>query len=180
MERRGRSLTRRALLSWRQTSSICFNSLPPVTTRREAAFKRLLSKEEKTQQLEEQRRMLRTIAEGGDISKFPDTVKNAWYKAFLTYDPLPAIRKVRQPILIFQGAIDHQVTADPATTLEEAARQAGNKNVTVYVFPGLNHLFLKAKTGAFSEYTSLPSSSIGDDVLEILNDWLREKLHVAN
>ncbi|MBZ5535978.1 MAG: alpha/beta fold hydrolase [Acidobacteriia bacterium] len=137
-----------------------------------------LTKEEKARRLAEQQAMLRTIAEGGDVSKLPDTVKNAWYKNFLTYDPLPTIRKVRQPVLILQGALDRQVTADQAAALEKAALEAGNKSVSVHVFPSLNHLFLPAKTGSFNEYTSLATSSIGDDVLKVLNDWLREKLRV--
>jgi dienelactone hydrolase len=135
-----------------------------------------LTKEEKAKRLAEQREMLRTIAEGGDISKLPDTIKNAWYKNFLTYDPLPLIRKVRQPLLILQGALDRQVTADQAAALEQAAREAGNKDVTIHIFPNLNHLFLPAKTGSFSEYSSLTTISIDDDVLKVLSTWLREKL----
>jgi dienelactone hydrolase len=135
-----------------------------------------LTKEEKAKRLSEQQAMLRTIAEGGDISKLPDTVKNAWYKNFLTYDPLPTIRKVRQPVLILQGALDRQVTADQAAALEKAALEAGNKDVSIHVFPNLNHLFLPAKTGSFNEYSSLSTTSIDDDVLKVLSTWLREKL----
>lgn len=137
-----------------------------------------LTKEEKDKRLAEQQSMLRTIEEGGDISKFPNTVKNAWYKAFLAYDPLPTIRKVHQPILILQGALDRQVSADQASMLAQAARQAGNKRVTVDIFPNLNHLFLPAKTGSFNEYTSLTTATIGADVLTALTDWLRETLRV--
>jgi uncharacterized protein len=135
-----------------------------------------LTQEEKVKRLAEQQAMLRTIAEGGDISKLPDTIKNAWYKNFLTYDPLPVIRKVRQPLLILQGALDRQVTADQAAALEKAAREAGNKDVTTHVFPSLNHLFLPAKTGSFNEYSSLSTTSIDDEVLKVMSTWLSQKL----
>ncbi|MDD5542023.1 MAG: alpha/beta fold hydrolase [Acidobacteriia bacterium] len=135
-----------------------------------------LTAEEKAQALAQQKAYLETIRTGGDITKLPDTVKNAWYKAFLIYDPLPTIRKVHQPILILQGALDRQVTADQATMLEKAAREAGNKDVTAMVFPDLNHLFLKAKTGSFNEYSSLSSTAIPDDVLERMSAWLQERL----
>jgi hypothetical protein len=69
------------------------------------------------------------------------------------------------------------VTAEQATTLSEAAKAAGNKDVTMKVFPGLNHLFLPAKTGAASEYTSLTTSKLGDDVLTIIADWVKLKLN---
>jgi hypothetical protein len=138
----------------------------------------ILTLEEKAKRLAGQKILLRTIVEGGDISKLPDTVKNAWYKAFLIYDPLPTIRKVKQPILILQGEIDRQVTAEQATALEKAAHDAGNKNVTVRVFPNLNHLFLPAKTGSFNEYSSLTVTSLGDEVLNTLDDWLVSTLKV--
>ena len=98
---------------------------------------------------------------------------------FLTYDPLPAIARVRQPILVLQGELDRQVTADQAQMLEQAARAAGNKDVTVRVYPGLNHLFLPAKTGAPSEYTSLSTTSVSADLLKQLSDWIVERLSVV-
>lgn len=119
---------------------------------------------------------IKKIVEGGDTSKLPELMRSPWMKFFLTYDPLPAIAKVQQPILIQQGEIDQQVTADQAPMLEKAARAAGNKDVTVRIYPGLNHLFLPAKTGAPAEYTSLSTSTIGDDILKQMGDWLVEKL----
>ena len=121
---------------------------------------------------------IRTIVESGDTSKMPELMRSAWMKFFLTYDPLPAVAKVRQPILILQGEIDRQVTADQAPMIEKAARAAGNKDVTVRVYPGLNHLFLPAKTGAPAEYTSLSTATIGEDVIKQMGDWLVEKLRV--
>jgi uncharacterized protein len=60
--------------------------------------------------------------------------------------------------------------------LLEAAKAAGNNDVTIKVFPGLNHLFLPAKTGAAIEYASLTTSKLGDDVLMTISDWVKLKL----
>jgi len=119
------------------------------------------------------------VINGGDLSKYPAEAKWPWLKSFITYDPLPTIRKVRQPVLILQGALDRQVTAVQATLLEQALIAAGNIDVTKRVFPNLNHLCLPAKTGDVSEYSSLPSTTIGDDVLAVLSDWLKLKLHAG-
>lgn len=135
-----------------------------------------LSDEERAKARAENERILRTVIEGGDTSKLPTLFRYPWTKAFLTYDPLPTIRKVRQPILIVQGELDRQVTADQAELLAKAARDAGNQDVTVRLFPTLNHLFLPAKTGDESEYTSLETSRIGDDVIKAIGDWLLFKL----
>jgi hypothetical protein len=138
-----------------------------------------MTAEEKNKQRAAQLEIIRAVQTGGDLSKYPAQVSMPWIKEFWTYDPLITIRKVRRPILILQGALDRQITAEQATMLEKAAQGAGNKDVTVRVFPNLNHLFLPAKTGAFSEYSTLETSVIGDDVLKTLGDWLEVKLKVG-
>ncbi|HXG91252.1 MAG TPA: alpha/beta fold hydrolase [Blastocatellia bacterium] len=137
-----------------------------------------LTPQERAKKLEEQQEAIRAIEEDRDAPGLTERFRSPWMREFLKYDPLATIRKVRQPILILQGALDRQVTAEQAAMLEQAAREAGNKDVTARVFPGLNHLFLPSKTGAFSEYTSLETTSIPDDVLNTLGDWLQQKLKV--
>lgn len=138
-----------------------------------------LSEEERAKKRAENRAFMRAILERGDVSKYPEVIRPLnvdWTRAFLTYEPLPTIRKVRQPILILQGALDRQVTAEQASMLEQAARAAGNKDVTVRVFPNLNHLFLPAKTGAENEYATLGTYLVPDEVLDALSNWLQQKL----
>jgi uncharacterized protein len=98
--------------------------------------------------------------------------KLAWMQYFLSYDPLPTIRRVRQPVLILQGATDLQVTADQAPKIERTLREAGNRRVTTHVFPDRNHLFLQDPIGAPSGYSRLPSSRIDNEVMGTLADWL--------
>ncbi|MEK6286857.1 MAG: alpha/beta fold hydrolase [Acidobacteriota bacterium] len=135
-----------------------------------------LTEEARAKARAEQQEAMRKAIEG-DASA-PEAMRATWMRYFLAYDPLPAIRKVRQPILILQGELDRQVTADQAEMLEKAAREAGNRDVTARVFVGLNHLFLPAKTGAPSEYSSLSTNAIPDDVMKLLSDWLAQKLKV--
>ncbi|MFL6216950.1 MAG: alpha/beta hydrolase family protein [Blastocatellia bacterium] len=135
-----------------------------------------LTDEAKAKERAEQREMIRALAAGGDAPKAPAELKGAWMRYFFTYDPLPTIGKVRQPILILQGALDRQVTAEQADLLEEAAHKAGNKDVVKHTYANLNHLFLPAKTGSPSEYGSLSTYAIGDEVINTLADWLVEKL----
>jgi fermentation-respiration switch protein FrsA (DUF1100 family) len=117
--------------------------------------------------------------EGGDTSKLPAVARIPWFKEFLTYDPLKFMRKVRQPVLILQGELDRQVTADQATLLDQAARESGNKNVTLRIFPKLNHLFLPATTGAVSEYQTLTTTVVPKDVLETLAAWSAKTLRAG-
>lgn len=100
------------------------------------------------------------------------TAKQPWMAYFLAHDPLPTVRRVRQPVLILQGATDLQVTADQAPMLERALREAGNRNVTTHVFTDRNHLFLRDANGAPAGYASLPDTKVDGEVMGTLADWL--------
>jgi hypothetical protein len=97
---------------------------------------------------------------------------SAWMRFFLFYDPMETLRKVRCPVLALLGEKDLQVPA--ATNLrgiEQAARDAGNNDVTVRVMPGLNHLFQTAKTGSPMEYAAI-EETLSPSVLTIVSDWI--------
>jgi dienelactone hydrolase len=122
--------------------------------------------------------MIRTTAEGGDTSKFPLILRFHWTQWFLNYDPLPALRKVQNPILIIQGELDRQVTADNAELLRKTAEAAGNHAVEVHVLPGMNHLFLPAKTGDEAEYSTITMQELSAEFMNILSSWLVKTLKV--
>lgn len=104
---------------------------------------------------------------------------NPWTRFFADYDPKTAARQVRQPTLILQGAVDRQVTAGQADTLAQAMRQGGNRDVTLRVFPGLNHLFLVSPsgTGDPAEYAALREVTLPREVLDTIATWLAARLH---
>ena len=105
---------------------------------------------------------------------------NPWMRWFRHYDPIRAAKLVRQPTLILQGALDRQVSAGQADSLAAAMRQGGNRDVTVRVFPRLNHLFLVSETdGSPAEYAVLRDEHVPDDVLSALARWLAVRLGTA-
>jgi len=109
-----------------------------------------------------------------------DTTSNPWLLFFRTYDPLTTARRVHVPVLILQGALDRQVSAGQADTLGAAIRANGNRDVTVRVFPGLNHLFLHSPTdGSPTEYPSLTDTNVDRGVLDALAQWLTVRLHAV-
>jgi fermentation-respiration switch protein FrsA (DUF1100 family) len=95
---------------------------------------------------------------------------------FLAYDPLPTLRRVRQPVLILQGATDRQVTAEQAPLIEQTLRAAGNRRVTSVIFPDRNHLFLRDADGSPAGYASLPGGHVDAEVMGALVRWLVETL----
>lgn len=102
--------------------------------------------------------------------------KVPWMKYFLTYDPVPMARKVRQPVLIMQGGTDQQVTPDQAPVLEQAFKAGGNRDVTLRVFKDHNHLFLQDPSGFPGGYVKLTNGKIDGEVMGALADWLAVRL----
>jgi pimeloyl-ACP methyl ester carboxylesterase len=131
---------------------------------------------EKAALLARQQEAIRTVLAGGDL---PGQAHLAWTREYFSYDPLPAIRRVKQPLLILQGGRDRQVLPGHAALLARAAQESGNADVTERIFPTLNHLFLPATTGAVREYSSLAVTSLGEDVIGAIRDWLVERLRVG-
>ena len=102
-----------------------------------------------------------------------------WYKFFLTYDPLATARKVRAPTLVLQGATDSQITPEQAEKLAAAMRAGGNRDVTVRVFPELNHLFIHDPDGSFAHYGRIKTGKMSAEVLGAIADWLAVKLSAS-
>lgn len=105
------------------------------------------------------------------------SAKNPWLGWFRKHDPLVVARSLRAtPVLVLQGATDRQVTPEQAELLGKAFRDAGNRDVTVRVFPETNHLFLADPNGWGDGYSSLPDAHVRRDVLDAIADWLAPRL----
>lgn len=110
------------------------------------------------------------------ISTQVHQLMSPWFRYFLTYDPAPALKQVRCPVLVINGAKDLQVPPDENLPAIEAALKAGgNKHYTVLKLPGLNHLFQSAKTGSPEEYATI-EETMSPDALKQIGDWILEQV----
>src|SRR5262249_20284181 len=82
-------------------------------------------------------------------------LRSAWLRAFLVLDPVPYLEKVRVPVLALSGERDLQVPKDNLPILERAFQRGKNRDATVKLIPGVNHLFQHSKTGVPSEYATI-------------------------
>jgi pimeloyl-ACP methyl ester carboxylesterase len=108
---------------------------------------------------------------------------NPWYQYFVEYDPAADIAATRCPVLALNGSLDSQVLPQSNLT---AIRQLLNLSeypdtlpfmegmgVGFYKeYPGLNHLFQHAQTGATTEYGTI-EETISPEVLHDIVDWLQ-------
>jgi pimeloyl-ACP methyl ester carboxylesterase len=100
---------------------------------------------------------------------------NPWARFFLDYDPRPALRKVKVPVLALNGELDKQVLVDQnLPAIEQALREGKNPDVTIRRMPGLNHLFQTAKTGSTAEYAQI-EETMSPAVLELVTHWILER-----
>ncbi|MFO0804014.1 MAG: alpha/beta hydrolase [Gemmataceae bacterium] len=117
-----------------------------------------------------------------DKKRLGDDVKNAqagvatlssiWMQYFLAFDPRPTLAKVKCPVLAINGELDLQVVPDQnVAAIEKAVKAGGNDRVTTKVFPKLNHLFQKSKTGAPNEYGQI-EETFSPEALEFIAEWL--------
>ena len=106
------------------------------------------------------------------IEKGLKQMLNPWFQFFLTYDPSPALKKVKCPVLALNGSLDTQVAPkENLAAIESALKEGGNKNYTIQELTGLNHLFQTAKTGSVTEYV-LIDETISPDALKIISNWI--------
>ena len=93
-----------------------------------------------------------------------------WYRTFLSYDPAPALRSLRIPVLALVGGKDTQVTAAQNIPALRAAL-ASDPKAEVVELPGLNHLLQPAATGAVDEYGKI-ETTIDPGALKLMVDWV--------
>lgn len=117
------------------------------------------------------------VPEGMEAGQFIDMqlsqLLSPWMKTFLTYDPVPALKKVVCPVLALIGENDLQVPPkENLKIIGETLKNAGNKNVSTIELQGLNHLFQESKTGLPAEYGQI-EQTMSPDALNAITKWVK-------
>ena len=97
---------------------------------------------------------------------------SAWFRFFLDYDPIPALKKTQCPVLALNGDKDLQMASkENLAQIQKALYEAGNKDFQTKEIPGLNHLFQHAPTGSPTEYGGI-EETMAPEVLTSISDWI--------
>lgn len=97
-------------------------------------------------------------------------IDSDWFRVFFTYDPAPALRSLRIPVLALIGEKDLQVPPNQNIPALRAAL-ADDPRATVEELAGLNHLFQTAVTGGVTEYGEI-EETLAPSVLKRVTDWI--------
>jgi uncharacterized protein len=98
-----------------------------------------------------------------------------WFRFFLSYDPLPDLKKTKCPVLALYGEKDLQVP--PKINLpmvQKAFADGGESHADVRQLPGLNHLFQHAYNGSPTEYAAI-DETFSPQALQIIGDWVQAR-----
>ena len=94
-----------------------------------------------------------------------------WFHTFLRLEPAPALQKLRQPVLVLNGALDFQVPAALDLPPIRIAMK-NNPQAVIQELSKLNHLFQTATTGGGDEYAVI-EETFAPVALDTVSDWIR-------
>ncbi len=102
--------------------------------------------------------------------------RTAWFRAFIDYDPVPALEALKVPALAIFGEVDLQVPPlSNSERMKKAFKQSRHKQYRIEILAGANHLFQKATTGSPTEYATLEKAFV-PELLPMIVGWIREVL----
>jgi pimeloyl-ACP methyl ester carboxylesterase len=100
------------------------------------------------------------------------TILSPWFRFFITYDPVPTLKRVHCPVLALNGSHDLQVPPkEDLAAIRDALKAGGNADYTVQELPDLNHLFQTCQTGLPSEYATI-EETISPATLQGIAGWI--------
>ncbi len=97
-------------------------------------------------------------------------VTSPWAREAFAYDPVPALRLLKTPVLALNGSLDLQVPAAEDLPPIRAALQ-GNPRATIVELPNLNHLFQTATLGTPAEYGEI-EETFAPAALQMIAEWV--------
>jgi hypothetical protein len=102
-----------------------------------------------------------------------------WFRSLLVFNPVKAMARIPQPVLVVQGERDREVPGPHGQLLLEAAKKRKNAPAAdLVVIEGVNHLFVPAQTGERDEYAALPDRHVSGKVTSAITRWLEDRLDV--
>jgi pimeloyl-ACP methyl ester carboxylesterase len=110
------------------------------------------------------------IVPAASADALANPVTSRWAREAFAYDPVPALRQLKIPVLALNGSLDLQVPAEDDLGPIRAALQ-GNPRATIVELPNLNHLFQTAKLGTPAEYGDI-EETFAPAALKTIADWV--------
>jgi uncharacterized protein len=126
--------------------------------------KRITMVEESAKQIESS-----DLKPGDTVPFLGATTYGAYWLDLRGYDSVKTAAKLKIPILILQGGRDYQVTPSNFEAWGAALGKRGN--VTLKIYPGLNHLFMPG-TGRSTPAEYEQPGHVSEEVIDTIATWV--------
>ena len=104
-----------------------------------------------------------------------------WLQDHARQDPAATIARVRTPVLVMQGELDFQVSAQrDARALHEALLTADHPDHELVVLPGLDHLFKRVEGAESTMADYFEERSLDPLFLDALCRWLGVRMQPSD
>ncbi len=102
-------------------------------------------------------------------------ILNPWWRFEMALDIKSIYKNIQCPVLALYGSKDTQVNpGENSSEVDKSLKEGGNKEFTVRILPGLNHLFQTAGTGSEYEYAQI-EETISPAVLTLIGSWINSR-----
>ena len=100
------------------------------------------------------------------------------YESTMTYDPVPALAKLKMPVLAMWGDQDTYLpVSETVMAFREAMKKAGNKRAVVKVYPNSNHSLIESTDGSPS--TGGTERNFAPGMWQMQAEWLRKHVRTV-
>lgn len=100
---------------------------------------------------------------------------STWFRYWLTYDPISALKQIKIPILALNGELDFVVSSKHnLSRMDQVFKEIGHKDYTSFELPKLNHAFQTCQTGSILEYANIEETT-SPLVLMMMSEWILER-----
>jgi uncharacterized protein len=140
---------------------------------------------ERTEKIELQKKILEAAVSEQGWDALPPEVRRAvdtrLYRSLLTFDPAKVMPRIKQPLLVLQGALDMQVAPHHAERLAALAKARKNAPpIEMKQFAGVNHFMIATAPAHGAEGTSTEAETISADIPKAIASWLTTVQAPAN
>jgi len=98
-----------------------------------------------------------------------------WFREFLSFDPRPAFRSVKCPVLALHGSGDLQLASkENLESIAAALKAGGNRRVRTIELPGLDHEFRNRPSEPIRE-TRPDQPPVDLAAVTAVCDWIRDQ-----
>lgn len=106
------------------------------------------------------------------LAGFP--VYPAYWKYWLTTDPIGAIKNYKNKVLVLQGENDCQISMEDFRIWKNTLKRYKKKNYKTVSFPKLNHFFMRYE-GKSTGKEYLKEGHVDKKVLKALENWIKKR-----